>query len=218
MPDGHGHDSHGGGHEQSHEEHTEEHAEEHSEEHDEHKEHEGHTGERHEEHEHKHEEHAKPKEEKKKTAAPKKKFISESDLLALIIIASVGRVITEPFPSVEPIIPIAVYAGLVYGVDAGIIIGLVSSPISNIFMEGGPFGLWTLLQATGGAISGGLAGYANKATKGNLLYYSVIGTFIFEFAVNLGDGLLLVWPFSFTHIVSNAIFAILLGELLIKEK
>ncbi len=156
-------------------------------------------------------------EKKEHNEEPKPKNTGETKLLLLIAIAVLGRILMEPFPSVEPIIPIAVYAGLVYGADAGILVGLFSYPISNFFMLGGPFGWWTILQAAGGAISGGLAGNAKEVNTGALVTYSVIGTIIFELLLNFGDRTLLVWPFSVTHIVTNILFALLIGTSL-KEK
>ena len=154
--------------------------------------------------------------EKEFKPEPKKKTINELEVVSLLIIAILGRILLEPLPSVEPIIPIAVFAGLAYGGNAGILIGLLAYPISNFFMLGGPFGLWSVLQATGGAISGGLAG-AKKLSVNNLLYYSFIGTIIFELLLNVGDGAFLVWPYSVTHIVSNLVIALIIS-LGIKEK
>ena len=219
MSSGHGHDQKG---------HTD-HADGGHEEHAEHEEHEEDEHEEKEEHEDKHEDHSEHKsahkEEHKvevKTPSVKvtvaKKKISELDLITLILVAVIGRILLEPFPSVEPIIPIAVYAGLRYGADAGILVGLISYPLSNIFMEGGPLGLWSFLQAIGGAIAGAIAGYAPKLTKGNLVNYTIIGTIIFELALNIPDQELLIWPFSIIHIVSNIIIALVVGELVIKEK
>ena len=150
----------------------------------------------------------------------KKKLVGEFGIFTLILIAVVVRIATNyaQVYSVEPIIPLAVYAGLAYGTDAGVLVGLVSYPISNIFLIGGAFGLWSFLQGIGGAISGWLAGNVKKITKSGLVVYSFVGTLIFEVLVNFPDNELLVWPFSVTHIVSNIIFAIILGEILIKEK
>lgn len=221
MSGGHGHDE--GGHAEGHKEHDEEHEEHAGESHEEggHEEHgaDEHAG--HGEHGHGgHEEHA-PKPEKKKEPAPnKKKVISETDILMLLAMAIVGRLLTNSLSltSIEPIIPIAVYAGLAYGSEAGILIGIFSYPLSNIFLEGGVFGVWTILQAMGGAISGGLAGSSKKADPNSLLYYSVIGTVIFELILNFPDGAFLIWPFSFTHIVSNFVFALLIATAFPKQK
>src|SRR3989344_2677384 len=144
------------------------------------------------------------------------KKMNELEIVSLIIIAILGRILLEPFPSVEPIIPIAVFAGLAYGAQAGILVGLISYPLSNIFMEGEPLGLWSFLQAIGGAIAGAIAGYVPKLTKGNLVNYTIIGTIIFELALNIPDQELLIWPFSIIHIVSNIIIALVVGELVIK--
>ncbi len=157
----------------------------------------------------------------KKYGKPKKKTIGEAEIVILLLAAVIGRVLIKQFPtltSIEPIIPVAVFAGLSYGVNAGVLIGLLAYPLSNIFLEGGPFGLYSLLQGIGGAIAGSLAGYARKADTGTLVLYTVIGTLIFEVILNFGDGLLLVWPFSFTHIISNIFFALLIGELSLKQK
>ncbi|HLC92935.1 MAG TPA: hypothetical protein VJH23_04450 [archaeon] len=216
---GHGHDSgHGKGHGESHEEHeeSEEHSDEHEESHEE--EHEEHAHE-----DHGHSEHKEEKKEKiveKKEKYVKKKSVGEIGILTLILIAVVVRLATNYayIYSVEPIIPIAVYAGLAYGSEAGILVGLVSYPLSNLFLIGGAFGLWSFLQGIGGAIAGWLAGTAKKVTKSGLVTYTIIGTLIFEVIMNFPNQELLVWPFSITHIVSNIVFAIIIGELLVKEK
>src|SRR3989344_5484667 len=188
MSGGHGKDKNEGkGHGESHGEHSEDHEEQ-----------EGHSEEGHGEHgeEHAHEEahggdghgsHAEHNEEKPhkpamKTTQQKKKTIGEIGVLTLIIIAVVARVFLKEFDalySIEPIIPIAVYAGLAYGTDAGVLVGLLSYPLSNIFLEGGAFGLWSFLQGIGGAIAGWLAGNARSITKSALLNYSILGTLIF---------------------------------------
>src|SRR3989344_9455213 len=69
--------------------------------------------------------------EKEAKPEPKKKTINELEVVSLLIIAILGRILLEPLPSVEPIIPIAVFAGLAYGGNAGILIGLLAYPISN---------------------------------------------------------------------------------------
>lgn len=195
-----------------------------------------------EHHEEKHEEHSSGHEEKprgndehgKETKATgheksgedkvgKKKKISEYDVLILLAVAVFGRVLLKVtpltnIPSVEPIIPIAVFAALNYGTSAGILIGLLGYPLSNAFLPEDSIGLWTFWQAVGGAVAGGVAGFAKKNDANALLWYSVLGTVLFELAVNLPDQELLVWPFSFVHIASNAVFALLLSAFLRKEK
>lgn len=147
--------------------------------------------------------------EEKKENEPKK-LISEEEVILFAILAIIGRIAMEPFSSVEPIIPIAVYVALAYGMNAGLIIGLIAYPVSNFFMDGGVFGFWTILQATGGGLSGAIAG-GKELTMNNLITYTLIGTIIFEILLNITWGALLVWPYSITHIVTNIGFAVLLG-------
>ncbi|MEM4257160.1 MAG: hypothetical protein QXD98_02255, partial [Candidatus Diapherotrites archaeon] len=132
---GHGHEEHGdshhdsdSGHEEhdvheSHEEHDDSHEshEEHSESHAEHVNHESHG-----EHS-QHAEHSSHGSEEAKSGKVEKVFtkrkLSETKFLMLLGIAVFGRLLLKEFPvfvSVEPIIPIAVYVGLVYGSDGAI--------------------------------------------------------------------------------------------------
>lgn len=145
--------------------------------------------------------------------------MNEFEVLMLLVIAVFGRLLLKEFPdlySIEPIIPIAVYAGLRFGTNAGVIVGLLAYPVSNVFLEGGAFGLYSVLQGAAGAVSGGLAGNS-KLSANNLLYFTFIGTLFFEVLLNIGDGALLIWPFSIRHIVSNLVFAAIIG-VFVKEK
>ncbi len=172
---------------------------------------------------HDHEEKHEEKYEVAKPAAGKRKTITESDVLILLALAVLGRVLLKVtplvnIPSVEPIIPIAVFAGLAYGVEAGIIVGLLAYPISNFFLPGEFFGLWIIWQAVGGAVAGGVAGLAKKATFNNMLWYTAIGTILFQLAVNLPSNEIWFWGFSDVHLFSNLLFAALIGLFVVKEK
>ncbi|MCR4368908.1 MAG: hypothetical protein NUV67_03310 [archaeon] len=145
-----------------------------------------------------------------------KRGINEIEAIMLLVIAVLLRVLLERLPSVEPIIPIAVYAGLTYGASAGTIIGLLGYPISNFFMQGG-VGLWSFWQAIGGGIAGNLSG-GKEPTMGNMLTYTFIGTIIFELAMNITSGAFLYWPYSYVHIATNLLFAAIIGAFLPKEK
>ncbi len=203
-----GHDGHGNG-EEGHGNHGDEHGGGHGD---------GHGNESHEEHKH---EEKKERETPKKRAPRLKRNFSFSEVATIVFAAVIIRVAlkqSDAFISIEPIIPLAVYAGLKYGADAGILVGLFSYPLSNLFLIGGTFGLWSFLQGLGGGISGWLGGNARAMTKAALFQYSILGTLAFELIVNFPDQQLLVWPFSIVHIASNAVIALLIGELLIKEK
>ncbi len=152
--------------------------------------------------------------------------------MGLLAAAVGGRVALQYFPSVEPIIPIAVLAGLVFGIKEGFVLGGSAYVLSNFFVWGlqGP---WTIFQAIGAALAGALAGGVGKIKRPkprDLIILSVVGTVIFEVLMNIsgplmGIGLLVgalsiplyfltSLPFSLIHIGSNAFFAYALKPLL----
>ncbi len=152
--------------------------------------------------------------------------------LALTGGAVLGRIAFQFVPSVEPVLPFAVLAALVWGPREGFVLGGSAYVISNFFIWGlqGP---WTVFQAAGAALAGGLAGMAGPRTHPkplDLAIWSVVGTLVFEAVVNVGGALsgtalllgvlslplyfLTSLPFSLIHIASNLVFARLLSPLL----
>lgn len=154
--------------------------------------------------------------------------------LGLLGAAVAGRVAFQWVPSVEPIIPFAVLAGLLFGMREGFALGGSAYIISNFFVWGlqGP---WTIFQAIGAAGAGLLGGFFGKVKKPkarDLIVLSVAGTVFFEIMMNISGpimgigflgalGLLSIplyfitsLPFSITHIVSNIFFAAALSPLL----
>lgn len=148
--------------------------------------------------------------------------------MTLFSIAVGGRVALQFVPSVEPIIPLAVLAGLLWGARDGFSLGAGAYVTSNFFVWGfqGP---WTVFQALGAGLAGALAGTLVKKTKENardLVVWSMIGTLVFECMVNLGGVFwgtslilgaislpgyfLLSLPFSLVHFGTNVVFARLL--------
>ncbi|MEW6295336.1 MAG: hypothetical protein AB1467_03515 [Candidatus Diapherotrites archaeon] len=152
--------------------------------------------------------------------------------LGLMAAATAGRVALQWVPSVEPIIPLAVMAGMLFGAREGFALGAGAYTASNFFVWGlqGP---WTIFQALGAGIAGalgGLVGKTKKPSSKDLIIISVMGTAVFEVIMNLsgsfmGIGLafgllgiplyfLTSMPFTFTHIGSNIVFAKLFSPLL----
>jgi len=145
---------------------------------------------------------------------------------ALFVGAVAGRVALQFVPSVEPIIPIAILAGLLLGPKEGFSIGSGAYVASNFFVWGlqGP---WTLFQAIGAGLPGlaaGLWGKTKSPTGNDLILFSVGGTVFYEILINIfgsvfmmgivGGGLLAIplyfltsMPFSLVHIGSNLVFA-----------
>jgi energy-coupling factor transport system substrate-specific component len=154
--------------------------------------------------------------------------------LGLLGAAVAGRVAFQWVPSVEPIIPFAVLAGLLFGMKEGFTLGGSAYVISNFFVWGlqGPWTVFQAIGAAGAGLLGGFFGKIKKPTTKDIVVLSVIGTVFFEIVMNvsgpiMGIGLLgalglfsiplyflTSLPFSLTHIVSNIFFAAAISPLL----
>ncbi len=160
--------------------------------------------------------------------------------LGLLGASIVGRValkyVPSGLPSVEPILPLAVLAGLLFGVKEGVAFGGSAYLISNFFVPGlqGP---WTIFQALGGALAGlfgGLRKGLGKPSGRDLVALTVFSTLAFELVMNVSGGLMGIglflglWslplyflaslPFSAVHVLTNAGFAALARPLLSLRK
>lgn len=152
----------------------------------------------------------------------------------LLATAVAGRVAMQWIPSVEPIIPFAVLAGLLFGAKEGFTLGGSAYIISNFFVWGmqGP---WTIFQALGAALAGCFAGIWGKMRSPNwkdIVLLSIAGTILFETIMNISGSLMGIGlfgafglftipmyfltslPFSLVHIGSNIVFARALAPLL----
>lgn len=150
---------------------------------------------------------------------------STAIFFAMFMAAVLGRVALQWVPSVEPIIPIAILAGLLFGAKEGFSLGFFAYVVSNFFVWGlqGP---WTLFQALGAGIpaaGAGLIGKVKQVSKKDFIIMSVAGTIFFEILMNLFGSLffyglflgalslpiyfLTSLPFSIAHIAANAGFA-----------
>ncbi|MCK4883233.1 MAG: ECF transporter S component, partial [Candidatus Diapherotrites archaeon] len=135
---------------------------------------------------------------------------------ALLAIAVGGRAAFQGIPSVEPIIPITVFAGYLLGPMGAAALGFNAYMASNFVVWGGQ-GWWTVFQAVGGAVAGLIAGIYYKFKKPTFLNSAmlvVVGTLVFELSVNAPwtimaglPSLLLAIPFTFTHFASNVVFS-----------
>ncbi|MBU1120977.1 MAG: hypothetical protein ABIE23_00750 [archaeon] len=164
----------------------------------------------------------------------REEFRSLAIFLGLLGLAVGGRVAMQWIPSVEPIIPIAIMAGVIFGVKEGFTLGGSAFIISNFFIWGmqGP---WTIFQALGAAIAGGIGGVYGKMRKigwKEFVVLGIIGTAIYEIIINISGGLMGIGlffglfslplyfaasiPFIVTHIVSNIGFSFGLSPLLKK--
>jgi len=162
----------------------------------------------------------------------KREFRDFAVFMALVTAAVAGRVALQHVPSVEPIIPFAILAGLLFGIKEGAVAGSAAYIISNFFVWGlqGP---WTIFMALGGGIAGLFGGIAGKYVKPNLktlVLMTLIGTVIYELIMNISGSLIGIGilgglmaipiyfitsvPFTLTHIFTNLGFAAVMKPLL----
>jgi len=149
---------------------------------------------------------------------------------SLLSIAILGRISLQFVPSVEPIIPLAIIASLLFGLKEGFIFGSTAYIITNFFVWGNQ-GIWTVFQALGAGIAGSLGFFLKRKKElkaKHLIFFTIIGTIIFEIIMNVFgsifgiglipsniiSGILFIpfyfitsLPFSLTHIFSNILFA-----------
>lgn len=150
-------------------------------------------------------------------------------LLSGMFAASVlGRIAMQPIPSVEPIIPISVAAGMLFGIVPGVAMAGAAYFSSNFFVYGGQ-GFWTPFQVAGAAAATLLALLACRIFPKRLQNAKIIGrayffaalalsTLSYEFLVNVGWSLVMpMWlsfltslPFTLLHAASNGVFGTLI--------
>ena len=145
---------------------------------------------------------------------------------ALASVGIAGRSAMQFIPSVEPLTPLAIFTGFVFGPIAGIISGSAGFYISNNFVWGmqGP---WTLFQCIGAGLAGAVGGIFGKIKKNSrpaLLISTFIGIALYELIVSFGGfsftlGLVPIHlyfmtslPFSIVHIVSSLGFTLFIFE------
>ena len=143
-------------------------------------------------------------------------------VITLITTAVLGRILLQPFPSIEPITVLAILAGSLFGIRKGALVGASSWYLSNFFMFGGQ-GPWTLVHIANGIIAGALGGLLlKKPTVIKSIITITLATIIFELSINLMSGLLFYGlivsfitaiPFAITHLISNIAFGSSLPKL-----
>ena len=116
--------------------------------------------------------------------------------LSLIALAVVLDIVFKQLPyltAVQPILPIAVIAGILYGAKKGIITGVVAAFVSSmLFYSAGFFtGSLFLLQLAGTFIAGalgGIAGNGKKVSTAELVGLTVAAVIAFEALNNFLQG------------------------------
>lgn len=146
----------------------------------------------------------------------------------LLVLAIIARPLIKwllpGLPSIEPIIPLAVLACILYGPGKGAMVGAGGYIGSNILLAS--IGPWVVPQAIAGIIAGFLPSILKqeKANSTSLVWLCILGTVIFELTLNIwGGGFEISYfmdsiTFGFAHIVGNVFFAAILSGMLPSEK
>ncbi|PIU21670.1 MAG: hypothetical protein COT15_01030 [Candidatus Diapherotrites archaeon CG08_land_8_20_14_0_20_34_12] len=140
-------------------------------------------------------------------------------VLAIAVIARLALKTIDFIPSVEPIIPLAVIAGLTISAEAGFTVGAAGFILSNLVLDAG-FGYWTILQALGAGLAGALPAFIKTKKKNSdaVVGFAIVGTVIYEFFVNMPDGMIFVMPFSAIHVVSSIVLGFLFASMFSLKK
>lgn len=125
------------------------------------------------------------------------------DILPIVVIccaASLGRLIFNIIPQVQPVTALVIITGSVYGCRKGYVTGALCALVSNLFLGQGP---WTLYQMTAWGMVGLLAGLMEKPihsiseNKKAWIYafYGFVAAFLFSLITDfntvayLGEGI-----------------------------
>ena len=142
------------------------------------------------------------------TAYPLPRVIAA--VMLLTAAGVLGRVALQYVPSVEPLTPMAVLIGLLFGPFAGFASGASGFYASNFLVWGGQ-GPWTVLQCAGAGLAGALGGLAGKGNRSPLaaVAATICGVLLYETVVTLGSAALvsLSAPFAFLYVLTSLPFS-----------
>lgn len=135
------------------------------------------------------------------------KLVSRHEHLVLFAaffsLAVASRVIFQPLPSVDPLLPIILFAGAKLGKKEGALLGATAYYASNFFVVGGQ-GIWTIPMVIGAAGVGYCGAFFKNKYRG-----IIVGTVFYELVVNLLLAFmfnpLFALPFVVVHLISNII-------------
>ncbi|MFD1992248.1 ECF transporter S component [Paenibacillus nicotianae] len=149
-------------------------------------------------------------------------------LAMLAAIAAVSRIPFAALPSVKPVSAIVILSALVFGSEAGFIVGAMAALVSNIYFGQGPWTPWQMFAWGMMGVSAGLLRHTWWMKKRlGLLTFGLIWGFLFGWIMNLWVvidlAVALEWKavlavyvqsfyFDLAHALSNVFFlAILAG-------
>jgi len=121
-----------------------------------------------------------------------------------------GRVALQFIPSVEPLTPMSIFLGFLFGPIYGFISGVSGFYASNYLVWGGQ-GPWTLFQCLGAGLAGfigGIFGKIGKKSRIKLLISTFIGITIYEIIVTVSMGAMFLFPIILIYILTSIPFAL----------
>jgi energy-coupling factor transport system substrate-specific component len=154
-------------------------------------------------------------------------------LLAILsAIAAVSRIPFAPIPNVKPVTFIIIACAMVFGAEAGFIIGSTAALVSNIFFGQGPWTPWQMFAwGMVGFVTGMLKDSHWLQHRWGMAVYGFLWGFVFDWFLNIsvliGFVKDLTWGlfislyvtsfyFDLAHACSNALFLYLFGSSWIK--
>jgi hypothetical protein len=119
---------------------------------------------------------------------------SRSVLKSLAVISALtasgitGRVALQHFPSVEPVVPVAIAVGFYFNQSSGFASGFTGYAVTNFLVWGG-HGPWSLFQCVGAGLAGSTGGYMAQLSESRLSFFGsmIAGTLAYEAVVNAGS-------------------------------
>lgn len=155
-------------------------------------------------------------------------------LIALGVVLDIVFKQLPAFTAVQPILPVAVLAGILYGARKGIAVGVFSSIFSStLFFSASYFsGALLFVQFISAAIAGALGGAVSQSRRPSTSEFvglTVIAVIVFEAVNNFLQGTSFsrltgyyylegTMLASALHIVSGVLLAVLMSSLLEKKK
>ncbi len=150
----------------------------------------------------------------------------------LSALASILRIPFSVIPSLQPTTFIVAVSGFVFGIRAGVLVGILSAFVSNLFLGQG---LWTFMQMLSWGLVGLIYGFLGKVMHCSLdnskkWIFAItlfIWGYLFGWIMNIWHWLTtstelsigtflginaLSFPFDTTHAVGNFFFAMMFGE------
>ena len=146
--------------------------------------------------------------------------------VVLAALASAGRILFAPIPSVQPVSAVCVLAGVVFGRRCGFMVGALSALVSNFFLGQGPWTPWQMYAWGLVGYFAGVLGQAHAFQRKPVVYiYGFLASYLYSALLNawyvigyvspitpvsVGVAYLAALPLDTAHAVSTVVFLLLI--------